>query len=347
MKSELITPSFAPVRPITRLKTRALDFVALTKPRVMLLAVFTALVGLVIAPIHLELLQGCAAIIGIATGAGAAGVLNMWYDADIDAVMARTAGRPIPSGSISRREALAFGLVLTCVAIALLSSTTNLIAAALLAFTIFFYIVAYTMWLKRRTPQNIVIGGAAGALPPVIGWAASTGTIGIEPIVLFLIIFLWTPPHFWALSLNRMAEYKRAGIPILPIIAGRAAATRQILTYGTLLLPASLLPWLLGFADIFYGAIALISGTFFVVLALRLHRSPQADRRAAHRLFAFSIVYLFVLFAALLASSFNNRFFLALSVSPTAISSSAEESEDVSCNAIFALSPYKFGAREV
>jgi len=347
MKSELITASFAPTRSITRLKMRVLDFIALMKPRVMLLAVFTALVGLAIAPIHLELLRGCAAIIGIAAGAGAAGVLNMWYDADIDAVMARTARRPIPSGSISRPEALVFGLTLTCVAIIVLSTTTNFIAAALLAFTIFFYIVAYTMWLKRRTPQNIVIGGAAGAFPPVIGWAASTGNISIEPLVLFLIIFLWTPPHFWALSLNRTAEYERASVPMLPVIAGRAATTRRILTYATLLLPISLLPWLLGFANIFYGAIALISGTFFVVLALRLHRSLQVDRRAAHRLFAFSIVYLFVLFAALLMSSYSNRFFSVLSVPPTAVPSSADEGEAVSCNAIFALRPDIFGARTV
>ena len=201
-------------------KTRLPDFVTLMKPRVMLLAVFTALVGLVIAPGHLDPLLGSLAILAIAAGAGAAGVLNMWYDADIDAVMARTARRPIPRGRISRAEALAFGLVLAGSAVAVLALAPNVKAAALLAFTIFFYVVVYTVWLKRSTPQNIVIGGAAGALPPVIGWAAATGEIGLEPLILFLIIFLWTPPHFWALSLNRADEYARAGVPMLPVVAG-------------------------------------------------------------------------------------------------------------------------------
>ena len=215
----------------SRLAARLPDFVSLMKPRVMLLAVFTALVGLVIAPVHLDPLLGSIAILAIATGAGAAGVLNMWHDADIDAVMTRTAGRPIPRGRISRAEALAFGLVLACGAVAVLALALNVKAAALLAFTIFFYVVVYTVWLKRYTPQNIVIGGVAGALPPVIGWAAATGNIGLEPLVLFLIIFLWTPPHFWALSLNRADEYARAGVPMLPVLAGRAATTRQILIY--------------------------------------------------------------------------------------------------------------------
>jgi protoheme IX farnesyltransferase len=283
------------------------DFVSLMKPRVMLLAVFTALVGLVIAPGHLDPLLGSIAILAIATGAGAAGVLNMWHDADIDAVMARTAGRPIPRGRISRAEALAFGLVLACGAVAVLALALNVKAAALLAFTIFFYVVVYTVWLKRYTPQNIVIGGVAGALPPVIGWAAATGNIGPEPLVLFLIIFLWTPPHFWALSLNRADEYARAGVPMLPVVAGRAATTRQILIYTVLLLPISLLPWALGFAGAIYGAAAAICGALLVALAWQLRRAGEADRRAAHRLFAFSIVYLFVLFAALLASDSSNR----------------------------------------
>src|SRR3954463_7037243 len=254
------------------------DFVSLMKPRVMLLAVFTALVGLVIAPVHLDPLLGSIAILATATGAGAAGVLNMWYDADIDAVMARTAGRPIPRGRISRAEALAFGLVLACGAVVVLALALNVKAAALLAFTIFFYVVVYTVWLKRYTPQNIVIGGVAGALPPVIGWAAATGNIGLEPLVLFLIIFLWTPPHFWALSLNRADEYSRAGIPMLPVVAGRAATTRQILVYSILLLPTSLLPWALGFAGAIYGAIVVACGAIFIVLASRLVRSP-IDRR--------------------------------------------------------------------
>ena len=304
MKTTVLSVARLPLTSRSLSATRIPDFIALTKPRVMLLAVFTALVGIVIAPIHLDLLHGCAAVLGIAAGAAAAGVLNMWYDADIDALMARTAIRPIPRGAITRGEALAFGLILAFSAVAVLGAATNFIAAALLAFTIWFYAVAYTMWLKRHTPRNIVIGGAAGALPPVIGWAAATGDFGVEPLVLFLIIFLWTPPHFWALSLNRAADYRRAGIPMLPVVAGRAATSRQILAYVLLLVPISLLPWALGFAGAIYGAVAVVSGTVFLVLALRLHGNTQTDRRAAHRLFAFSILYLFVLFAALLA---NNR----------------------------------------
>jgi protoheme IX farnesyltransferase len=291
----------------SRLAARLPDFVSLMKPRVMLLAVFTALVGLVIAPVHLDPLLGFIAILAIATGAGAAGVLNMWYDADIDAVMARTAGRPIPRGRISRAEALAFGLVLAGSAVAVLALALNVKAAALLAFTIFLYVVVYTVWLKRSTPQNIVIGGAAGALPPVIGWAATTGEIGLEPLILFLIVFLWTPPHFWALSLNRAEEYARAGVPMLPVVAGRAKTTQQILIYSVLLVPTSMLPWALGFAGTIYGATAAISGAMFIALASRLVRSSEADRRPAHRLFAFSIVYLFVLFAALLINSSGHQ----------------------------------------
>jgi heme o synthase len=276
------------------------DFVALTKPRVMMLAVFNALVGLSRAPIRLDPLTTLAAVLAIAAGAGAAGVLNMWYDADIDAVMTRTAMRPIPRGKISRFEALVFGLVLGGFAVAVLALATNLTAAALLACTILFYIVVYTAWLKRATRQNIVIGGAAGALPPVIGWAAATGEVGLEPLTLFLIIFLWTPPHFWALALNRTDDYARAGVPMLPVVAGRAATTRQILIYSALLVLASELPWVLGFAGTVYGAIAAICGAFFLLLAGQLNRSTGTDRRAAHRLFVFSISYLFVLFAALL-----------------------------------------------
>jgi protoheme IX farnesyltransferase len=290
------------------------DFVGLMKPRVMALAVFTALVGLMVAPGHLDPLLGCIAIVAVAAGAGAAGVLNMWYDADIDAVMARTAMRAIPQGRVSRSEALIFGLVLAGGAVAILGFALNTIAAALLAFTIFFYIVVYTAWLKRATPQNIVIGGAAGALPPVIGWTAATGQIALEPLVLFLIIFLWTPPHFWALSLNRAEEYGRAGVPMLPVVAGRAATTQQILIYSALLLPSSLLPWAFGVAGTIYGVVAVILGARLVLLAWRLHRAGETDRRAARRVFAFSIVYLFVLFAALLADNGVNRWASTLSV---------------------------------
>jgi protoheme IX farnesyltransferase len=279
---------------------RFFEFLALTKPRVMALAVFTALVGLSRAPVRLDALSTLAAVLAIATGAAAAGVLNMWYDADIDAIMSRTEARPIPSGKISRFEALVFGFVLGGFAVVALAVATNVLAAALLAGTILFYVVVYTAWLKRTTRQNIVIGGAAGALPPVIGWAAATGDVGLEPLTLFLIIFLWTPPHFWALALNRTSDYARAGVPMLPVVAGHAATARQILTYSALLVLASGLPWVLGFAGATYGAIVAVCGALFVLFAFQLNRSGGADRRAAHKLFVFSIVYLFALFAAFL-----------------------------------------------
>jgi len=281
-------------------RSRTGDFVALMKPRVMALAVFTALVAFMVAPGEFDPLHATLAMLAIAAGAGAAGMLNMWRDADIDALMSRTAGRPIPRGSITPVEALGWGLMLAGGAITVLAMTANALAAGLLAFTIFFYIVVYTAWLKRRTPQNIVIGGAAGALPPFIGWAAATGSIGFEPLVLFAIVFLWTPPHFWALALNRTDEYARAGVPMLPVVAGRAATTRQILIYALLLVPTSLIPCALCFAGPLYGAIALVAGTVFILRALRLRRSHEADRRSAHSLFMFSISYLFLLFAALL-----------------------------------------------
>ncbi|MBR1234249.1 heme o synthase [Bradyrhizobium sp. AUGA SZCCT0182] len=279
---------------------RLSDFVELTKPRVMVLAVFTAVVGLISAGGELDALRALVAVLSIAAGAGAAGALNMWYDADIDVVMARTAMRPIPRGRVSKVEALVFGTVLGTIAVVVLALATNLTAAALLAGTILFYVVVYTAWLKRSTRQNIVIGGAAGALPPVIGWAAATGDVGLEPLALFLIIFLWTPPHFWALALNRTDDYARAGVPMLPVVAGRAATTRQILIYSGLLALASELPWVLGFAGTVYGAIAAICGGLFLLLAVQLNRSAGADRHAAQRLFLFSISFLFVLFAALL-----------------------------------------------
>jgi protoheme IX farnesyltransferase len=287
------------VRPLTDY-WRVSDFIALTKPRVMMLAIFTAIVGMSNAPVRLDPLTALAAVAAIAAGAGAAGALNMWYDADIDAVMARTAARPIPRGKISRSEALIFGLVLSALAVAALGLATNLTAAAVLACSILFYTVVYTVWLKRATRQNIVIGGAAGALPPVIGWAAATGEIGIEPLALFLIIILWTPPHFWALALNRTEDYARAGVPMLPVVSGRSSTTRQILIYSGLMVLASELPWVLGFAGAVYGVIAAACGALFLILALLLNISTDADRRAAQRLFTFSIFYLFVLFAVLL-----------------------------------------------
>jgi protoheme IX farnesyltransferase len=285
---------------------RASDFAVLTKPRVMMLAVFTALVGMSIAPARPAPLTLLAAVLAIAAGAGAAGALNMWYDADIDAVMTRTAMRPIPRGNISRLAALVFGLALGVLAVAGLALATNLTAAALLTGAILFYVVVYTAWLKRTTRQNIVIGGAAGALPPVIGWAAATGEIGLEPLALFLIIFLWTPPHFWALALNRTDDYARAGVPMLPVVAGRAATTRQILIYSGLLALASELPWALGYAGVIYGVTVAICGALFLLLAFQLDRSIGPHRRPAHRLFVFSIVYLFVLFAALLVDRGGN-----------------------------------------
>jgi heme o synthase len=280
------------------------DYVALMKPRVMSLVVFTALVGLLTAPGQLDPGRGFIAILCIAVGAGGAAALNMWYDADIDAVMTRTATRPIPSGRVSRSEALIFGLMLATGAIVVLGVMLNTLSAVLLAFTIFFYVIVYTVWLKRRTPQNIVIGGAAGALPPVIGWVAATGHIGVEPLVLFLIIFLWTPAHFWALSLNHAGEYARAGVPMLPVVAGRTETKKQILIYSMLLLPTSIMPWILGFAGALYGTMAAICGASMILLAVRLRRSASGtETSAAGRLFAFSIGYLFVLFALLLADA--------------------------------------------
>ena len=300
--------------------TARLPHFALMKPRVMALAVFTALVGMMIAPDGIDPLLGLVASLAIAAGAGAAGALNMWGDADIDAVMIRTARRPIPRGDVARGDALAFGLVLGAGAVAMLALVANATAAALLAFAIFFYVIVYTMWLKRRTPQNIVIGGAAGALPPVIGWAAATGNIGLEPLILFLIVFLWTPPHFWALALNRADEYARAGVPMLPVVAGPAATIRQIVIYSILLVPVSLLPWALGFAGALYGMAAVAGGAIFVGLALRLRRKGASDRRTAHRLFGFSILYLFVLFAALWADGGNKASAIVFAWASTVIS---------------------------
>jgi protoheme IX farnesyltransferase len=274
------------------------DFVALMKPRVMSLVVFTALAGLLVAPGHLHPVLGFTALLCIAVGAGAAGVLNMWYDADIDAVMTRTATRPIPAGRVQPSEALAFGMTLAVGSVVMLGLMINLLAAGLLAFTIFFYAVIYTMWLKRRTPQNIVIGGAAGAFPPMIGWAAATGAIGIESVLLVLIIFFWTPPHFWALSLLRTDEYARAGVPMLPVVAGPEETRRQILIYSLVLAPVGASPWLFGYAGLAYGLVAIGCGALMVGLCWRLWRTPS--EHAAKRLFAFSILYLFVLFAVLL-----------------------------------------------
>ncbi len=275
------------------------DYIALMKPRVMSLVVFTAFVGLMVAPGQLHPVIGFAAILCIAVGAGAAGALNMWYDADTDGRMARTAARPIPAGRIAPGEALAFGLTLAVFSVVILGLLVNILAAVLLAATIAFYAIIYTMWLKRRTPQNIVIGGAAGALPPMIGWAAATGGLSLEPIILFLIIFFWTPPHFWALSLYRSEDYAHAGIPMLSVVAGPTETKLQILVYTLILAPLGVLPWIIGYAGPIYGGVAAVAGAAFLALALRL-RGEQHGFTACKQLFGFSILYLFVVFAALL-----------------------------------------------
>jgi len=276
------------------------DYVALMEPRVMSLVVFTAFVGLMIAPVHVHPVIGLVALLCIAVGAGAAGALNMWYDADVDARMSHTSRRPIPAGRVLPGEALAFGSTLAAFSIALLFLLVNAVAATLLAFTIFFYVVIYTIGLKRRTPQNIVFGGAAGAFPPMIGWAAATGSIGIEPILLFLIIFFWTPPHFWALSLYRADDHARASIPMLPVVAGDLETRRQIFIYTLIVVPLGLAPWLIGFAGAFSAAVAVVGGACMLLLARRVRVERRPNDRASKALFGFSILYLFLLFAALL-----------------------------------------------
>src|SRR5881227_3931909 len=278
------------------------DYLALLKPRVMSLVVFTALVGLVIAPGHVHPVLAFTSILCIAVGAGASGALNMWYESDIDALMSRTANRPIPRGRITAAEATAFGVTLAFFSVMTLGILVNWLAGALLAFTIFFYVVVYTMALKRWTAQNIVIGGAAGALPPVVAWAAATGSLSIEPLLLFLIIFFWTPPHFWALALFRSDDYARAGVPMLPVVAGPDATRLQILLYTIVLVAIAVAPWPMGYFDAVYGVASLILGAGMLVLAVNVYRrrTGSAALRATRRLFAFSILYLFGLFAVLL-----------------------------------------------
>ncbi len=278
------------------------DYFETLKPRVMSLVVFTALVGMIVAPGHINPVLGATALLFIAIGAGAAGALNMWYEADLDAVMSRTKKRPIPDGRILPGEVLGFAMFLAVFSVVAMGLLINLISAVLLAFTNFFYAVIYSMWLKRWTPQNIVIGGAAGALPPVIGWAAATGSVSLEPIVMFLIIFIWTPPHFWALALLRTEEYARAGVPMLPVVAGEKETRRQIALYSILMAPVGALPYLLGYTSALYGAVSVVSGVMFTMYALRLRKAAEgeATARAAKKLFGFSILYLGLLFAVLL-----------------------------------------------
>ncbi len=284
----------------------ARDYVRLMKPRVMTLVVFTALVGLVAAPQDMNWVTAAAAIFALALGSGAAGALNMWYDADIDATMARTALRPVPAGLVSAPDALAFGLIMSALSVTLMALAANLLAAGLLAFSIFFYAVIYTMWLKRSTDQNIVIGGAAGAFPPVIGWAAATNSIPPEAWILFGVIFLWTPPHFWALSLWTSGQYERAGVPMLPVTKGPAETRRQILVYTLISAAFGLFPFAMGMGGYIYLAVAIAGGALFIWQAVRVFASRAGDAGAnqdlsrARALFGVSILYLFSLFAALL-----------------------------------------------
>jgi len=275
------------------------DYVEILKPRVMSLVVFTGLVGLVLAPGHVNPVLGAVAVLCIAIGAGAAGAINMWYERDIDRLMRRTARRPLPAGRMMPGEALGFGAVLGVGAVAIMGLAVNYVAAALLALTIGFYVFVYTIWLKRRTPHNIVIGGAAGAFPPMIGWAAVTGDIGWGAIALFAIIFFWTPPHFWALSLYRADDYAAAGVPMLPVVAGPRETKRQMLLYTLVLWPVALAPWLLGLADASYAAGALLLSAAFTGLAVLV--CCDITDRAARRMFAFSLLYLFLIFSFLLA----------------------------------------------
>ena len=294
--------SVAAAEPVRISEATFRDYFELLKPRVMSLVIFTAFAGMVVAPGHIHPVIGFIAILCIAVGAGASGALNMWYDADIDAVMSRTSGRPIPSGRILPGEALAFGITLSGFAVVVLGLVVNALSAGLLAFTIFFYAVIYTMWLKRWTPQNIVIGGAAGAFPPMIGWAAVTGGVSIESIVLFLIIFLWTPAHFWALALFKMRDYGAVGVPMLPNVSGEKVTKDQILVYAVLTAGAGVAPAFLGFASVAYGVVAGVLGAAFVWFSVLCRRMPDGDAKMipAKKLFAYSILYLFAVFSCLM-----------------------------------------------
>lgn len=274
------------------------DYVTLMKPGVMLLVVFSGLAGMVMAPGHLHPLLQIITLLCIAIGSGAGGAINMWYDRDIDAHMLRTANRPVPAGRIAADDALAFGLVLAVSSVAMLGLAVNWLAAAYLAGAIAFYVIIYTMILKRRTPQNIVIGGAAGAFPPIIGWAAVTGNVTFEPWILFAIVFLWTPPHFWALALYRNSDYTKVGVPMLPVVAGKAHTKKQMLVYTLILFLCSLLPVTFNMSGIFYGISATILGGLFIRHAWRVLKSD--DDKIARAMFGYSILYLFILLSALI-----------------------------------------------
>jgi len=272
------------------------------KPRVMSLVLFTCMVGLLIAPINVDFTSACISLLAVAIGSGAAGTLNMWYESDLDALMSRTCLRPIPTGKVKKDQALYFGIILSALSVSIIYFSANLISAILLASTIAFYFFVYTIWLKRKTPQNIVIGGAAGALPPVIGWTIATGNISIEPLILFLIIFLWTPSHFWALSLYKSGDYKKAKIPMLPIISGTKTTKINILVYSLIMSPAVLAPYFFNFASTIYLIISSIMTTYYIYLCFKLYSSKiaKASNQIARKIFIYSIFYLFFIFLILL-----------------------------------------------
>ena len=297
------TPSLSPDQ---AMPADVRDWIALLKPRVISLVVFTGIVGMLLAPGHLHPVLAIAAILCIAVGAGAAGAINMWYDRDIDAVMRRTAKRPIPDGRVSANGALGFGVFLAVASVLLMYLATNAAAAVVLAISILFYVFVYTIWLKRRTPQNIVIGGAAGAFPPMIGWAAVTGSMDVLPLLMFAIVFFWTPPHFWALSLYAHSDYARAGVPMLPVTSGALTTRRHVALYTVILVLVSLLPWAMGEAGLVYAATAGVLGAGFLISALWLLWDKQDDQgrsltgdKPARQTFRYSLAYLFILFLAL------------------------------------------------
>jgi protoheme IX farnesyltransferase len=278
------------------------DFLALTKPRVMTLVVFTGLCGMLAAPVHVDPVLGFTAILCIALGAGAAGALNQWYESDLDAVMKRTAQRPLPAGRMERQSALHFGVGLSAFSVILMGLAVNVAAAAILTVSILFYVLIYTVWLKRRTPQNIVIGGAAGAFPPLIGWAAATGQVALLPLLLFALVFLWTPPHFWALALFVQTDYAKAGVPMLPVVAGEAATRRQIGLYTIPMAAVAIAPWPLGLTGAIYGVVTVVATAAFALLAALVAGGATRQGKAMYyekRLFGYSIAYLFVIFGAL------------------------------------------------
>ena len=298
MSSDLTMTTATPLLPPADWR----DFLALTKPRVMTLVVFTGLCGMLAAPVGVDPVLGFTAILCIALGAGAAGALNQWYEADLDAVMKRTAQRPLPAGRMERQSALHFGVGLAAFSVILMGLALNIAAAAILTVSILFYVLIYTVWLKRRTPQNIVIGGAAGAFPPLIGWAAATGEVATLPLLLFALVFLWTPPHFWALALFVQTDYAKAGVPMLPVVAGERATRRQIGLYTIPMAATAIAPWALGLTGAVYGVVALVTTAAFGAMAAQVAWGRNTPAmKPEKRLFAYSIIYLFVVFGALVA----------------------------------------------